>query len=201
MKCKCSWCDEEAIHVGCCNRHYQQMNLYGEFKHTRYDKHHFIIKEDYALMPIYDEQGEVRAEILIDIEDIERVKQYKWHMKYNGNTHVEGKINGKVIQLHRFIMNEINSNILIDHINRNPLDNRKSNLRKCNRSENNSNRKIHTNNKLGIKNIDYHQGQYRVSISKNGKQKCYGHYATLEEAIEVRDKKLKELHGEFASQG
>ena len=203
MKCKCDWCNKESKYKGYCSRHYQQINKYGELKHTRYDKHHFIIDGNVAKSYMYDEHGEVREVMIIDVEDVERVRNYKWHMKYNGNKHIEGKIDGKVVQLHRFIMQEYDEEVYIDHINRNPLDNRKSNLRRCRRSENAKNRTKNANNKVGHKNISKTTSgdKYRVCINKDGKQYYLGVYSTLDEAVEVRDRKLKELHGEFASQG
>lgn len=55
-----------------------------------------------------------------------------------------------MIKLHRYIMNMNNSNLVVDHINRNPLDNRKSNLRICSYKENSFNKSIRVDNTSGI---------------------------------------------------
>ena len=173
----------------------------GECRHTRRDPHHFIIDGKIAYMPIYYENGELKETVIIDTEDIERIKKHKWNQQNNGK-HIEGYVNGKVIQLHRFIMNEDKDGIIIDHINRNPLDNRKCNLRRCNSQQNCCNRKTHNKNKLKVKNVRQRKdGKYEVNICKNYKQIYIGVYDSLEEAIVERDKALKKLHGEFASFG
>ena len=57
-------------------------------------------------------------------------------------------------QLHRFILNLTKENTeIVDHINGDPLDNRKNNLRLCTNQENIRNCKIPKNNKSGHKGV------------------------------------------------
>lgn len=88
--------------------------------------------------------------------------------------------------LHRFITN-CPENKIIDHINRNPLDNRKENLRVCTTFENCQN-KGEKENKLPI-GIGYHKatGKYRAYINKGNKQISLGYYNTKEDAINARE--------------
>ena len=72
---------------------------------------------------------------LIDNEDFEKVNKYKWY--FDGRyaiRYLDARV-GSSIRLHRFIMNAKKGQ-LIDHINRDKLDNQKKNLRFCTRSEN-----------------------------------------------------------------
>lgn len=200
-KCKCEWCSKEAVHCGWCNQHYQQVKTYGHPVHTRNDKHIYYIKDDGAYIPLYNEQHEVYAEIIIDVEDIERVCNYKWHSKTNDFNHVYGKVDGKMTMLHRFLLGVNDSNIIVDHVNRNPLDNRKCNLRITDSKGNARNQTKPKSNTTGYKNISMRNGKYRVTITKDYKRHELGMYNTLEEAIKVRDEWLIKLHGEFASQG
>ena len=87
----------------------------------------------------------------------------------------------------------------IDHINRNGKDNSPQNLRLATRHQNQLNRSKQKNNKIGHKNIRYHHTckKFTVQIGYKGKAIYFGSYSTLEEAIQVRDAKLKELAGEF----
>lgn len=68
--------------------------------------------------------------VLIDDEDVDIFNKYNWHISDSGYAVWRGLINGKnkTIRLHRLIMHADEDQI-IDHINRNKLDNRKSNLR------------------------------------------------------------------------
>lgn len=68
--------------------------------------------------------------VLIDKEDLEIFNKYKWHISDSGYVVWRGTKDGKkqTIRLHRLIMNPPKE-LVVDHINRNRLDNRKSNLR------------------------------------------------------------------------
>ena len=91
-----------------------------------------IIKyDDYAEMIIYDKQGNEKCRTLIDLDDIEKVKDYRWSFKgYVGKGYVKNEKNK--LFLHKFIMNAPKG-VVVDHINHNKLDNRKSNLRIINK--------------------------------------------------------------------
>jgi len=70
---------------------------------------------------------------IVDVEDFEKVKWSSWNETKRGS--VEARIQWKLIKIHRLILN--NSEwMIIDHINRNHLDNRKENLRFCTQKQN-----------------------------------------------------------------
>lgn len=93
--------------------------------------------------------------------------------------------------LHRYIINCPKDKV-VDHINHNKLDNRKSNLRICTRHENSCNRRPI---KRGITQIE--SGKYTVSITFNYKNIYLGSYDTYEDALKVRLKAEEEYFGEF----
>jgi len=88
----------------------------------------------------------------------------------------------------------------VDHINGNPLDNRKSNLRICTHAENSNNTGPRKNNTSGYKGVYWAKRNKRwlAQITHNGKQVYIGHYKDKEEAARAYDAKAKEFQGEFA---
>lgn len=88
----------------------------------------------------------------------------------------------------------------IDHINGNTFDNRIENLRECDLSQNQYNRKISKNNSSGIKGISWNsqKNKWRARIIVDGKDCCIGHFDNLRDAETAIDLKRVELHGIFA---
>ena len=140
-------------------------------------------------------------EVLIDIEDVERLKKFCWGIHYfkrqkefyiSTNIHYPSK---KTLLLHRYIMNCPDDKV-IDHKSHDTLDNRKSNLRICTIKQNNENLlSAKKNNKsTGIRGVHYNKRDkvYQVCIGHEGKIIHLGRYKTLEEAekaaIEARKK-------------
>jgi hypothetical protein len=70
----------------------------------------------------------------------------------------------------------------IDHINRNPSDNRPCNLRLCTRGQNNLNTKVKRSNTSGIRGVSYDPSSIKNPWRAYLRQKRLGHFATKEEA-------------------
>lgn len=78
--------------------------------------------------------------VLIDDEDLEFLSQYNWYLiKGRHTNYAATSINGRAVIMHR-IINKTPTHLVTDHINRNGLDNRKSNLRSVTKSMNALNR-------------------------------------------------------------
>jgi len=78
-------------------------------------------------------------EFYFDLEDYEKIKEYRWNYHKGDRRYVESKSrdgSGKTVKIHRVIMNVEDEKIVVDHINRNTLDNRKINLRLVTDKEN-----------------------------------------------------------------
>lgn len=120
--------------------------------------------------------------------DLEKVMKYKWYIsKTNG--YVRRTTNDKTY-LHRFLM-EAKDGEKVDHKDRNKLNNTRENLRKCTSSENCCNRTK--------KNPIWKSKQgWQFSIYKDGKSYYFGSYLNKEDAMLMYNRKIKELHGEFA---
>lgn len=134
---------------------------------------------------------------LVDDEDYINLSKWKW--RKNSQGYVRRSIpNGEF--LHRLLLNAPKDK-LVDHINRNPLDNRRSNLRLCTPSYNNINQKLKANNKTGFRGVSWHNlGQkYIVSINYNNKKTHLGSFADISEAIGVRMTAELEIFGELTN--
>lgn len=137
--------------------------------------------------------------VLVDDNIIEEINKYKWHVN---DGYVRGYVNGKVVKLHRFIMKP-NKKELIDHINHNPLDNRRSNLRVCTHTQNMANRLVNKTSRSGLKGVCYDKSMSRrkrwaAYISHKGKIIKIGRYFTKEDAAAAHDRVALELRGNFA---
>lgn len=109
-----------------------------------------------------------------------------------------GRWKGKQVYMHRLILNPPNGSD-VDHINRNGLDNRRSNLRITTRRQNNANavRKNHTSKFKGVS-WNTERKCWVGSGSKDGKRLYLGRFPKEEDAARAYDKWAIGNYGEFA---
>lgn len=106
--------------------------------------------------------------------------------------------------MHRQIVGlEIGDPMCVDHVDENGLNNQRSNLRKCTRSENARNIKLKANNTSGYKGVSFFRrdGTWKVQIQAGGKNRHVGYFKTKEEAHKAYVEHAKKKHGEFANPG
>jgi hypothetical protein len=138
--------------------------------------------------------------VLIDENMFEIVNKFTWHLIKNRKdfyAYTNMKIGGKnhLVSMHRLLTGFSSS--IIDHKNRNTLDNRCSNLRFATRMQNSYNRvKINKHGYRGVF-IPSNSKNYAFQIQANGKRISQYGFKTAEEAAKAYDKANKELHGEF----
>lgn len=140
---------------------------------------------------------------IVDDDDFETVSNHSWCADTSMENYVRAycNIKKKIIKLHRFVLKLTDSKIIVDHINGNPLDNRKENLRICTRSQNQCNQKTWKSTKSSrYKGVSWRpdRSKWCAYISKNGKRKSLGCYHSEHEAAEAYNKKAIDLFGEFA---
>ena len=124
-----------------------------------------------------------KFQIIIDTEDYLKIKDKYWIVNSKGYA----KCQLDKLFLHRFLMN-CPDNKFVDHINRNPLDNRKSNLRICTHSQNCINRGLTKYNKSGHKGVYFCAtlNRWQANIKINGENINLGRFKDKDEAIKVR---------------
>jgi len=149
-------------------------------------------------------------EVLLDDEDFERISSIKWnplhtHGKtYFSHTYNKSKFREKRIHilLHREVFGEIPKGMVVDHINGNPFDCTRSNMRLCTVSQNTMNGKRHRDNSTGFKGVVRAPGgRFMVQIGIDMKMINLGTFDTAEEAYSAYLTKGREIHAEFFNPG
>ena len=177
-----------------CNRHYMQIRRYGKIKtRTILTKNEIRIKGDICEMDLYDMRCNVVGTTIFDKKFLSLVKKSKWSkIKFGYIRHVR-----KGIMLHRLIIGA-KDNEIVDHINRNPLDNKLCNLRIVNDSQNAVNKRIQSNNTSGYPGITFDKKNKKWKARLNYYKKSYwlGRFKDIKEAIKVREEKMNEIFKE-----
>lgn len=163
-----------------CDKHYAQYKKYGRVLDTNprtiYDRNEFRICGDITYIDLYDKYCEVIATAMIDTEDLEKVRYTKWKLSGSGYVMNTPKFSGSNKHLSRVVMG---TDQFVDHINHNPLDNRKCNLRIVTKSQN----QMNVNYKGVYESLN---GKFRAQIKINGKALALGTYIDEEEAYFAR---------------
>lgn len=121
-------------------------------------------------------------------------------MSSNGYLHT--KIGLKFYRVHRliFAMHKGYFPLLVDHIDRNKLNNKIENLREATKSENNINSGFKKNNTSGYKGVYFHKQtqKWAARAQRNYKQNWIGLFDTPEEAhqalVKFLERELNEKH-------
>lgn len=192
----------EKFHGLFCQKHYSQLYNLGELKEeTVFDRNKYEIKGDTVEIILKNQKFEETGRAIIDIEDFDKIICHKWHLGTWGyaETRDDNKTN---LLMQRLVLDEYDPQKIPDHINRNPLDNRKSNLRIANKSDNAANSKLPRTNTSGIKGVSWNKNAnaWRAYITKDGTRYELGYSKDFNKAVQKRLMAEKEYFGEFAPQ-
>lgn len=158
--------------------------------------HNFFIVDDVVYFALKGRANEIYTMISLDKWPL--VSKYDWYLGKAGYPHCYEL--GKM-QLHRFIFAYIlgempPSNLYVDHIDRNKLNNTNSNLRLATPQENSFNKSTGSNKK-GVRKIS--ENNYFATIVKNGIRHEIKNIPTEKQAAEIYNVMAEELFGEFAA--
>lgn len=135
------------------------------------------------------------------IDDIDAdLDCYRWRTSclkwgpyaYREERMVKGK-RGKCVSLSRTIAERMGLDVSdrsnqVDHINGNPLDNRRANLRVLSASDNSRNQKDRSDSTTGFKGVcfDRSRGKWMAHVSEGGKFRNLGRFDSMEDAKAAR---------------
>jgi len=161
----------------------------------------FFIHGDVAVLVLEGHGGVVRGHTVIDLEDLERVLQYRWYFGIRGYTVTNVSIeNGKrtLLYLHHFLIGKPPKGKEVDHRNRRRFDNRKKNLYFVTRGLNSHNcKRTGTSIYKGVY-FDKRHTKWKAQIMKEHKRYNIGTYSTEKEAALAYNKVASQLYGEDA---
>ena len=145
---------------------------------------------------------------LVDDEDYDKLVQYHWNVRIDGYVYRQkySKHKSSNFYMHREVM-KAKTGQMIDHKNRNVLDNQKSNLRFCTYSQNLQNSSGNKSKQYPYKGIRESNGGYnpkryegvlKVVLNKKVKSFYTKAYRDIKEAARAYNELAKKHYGEFA---
>jgi len=141
------------------------------------------------------------AVAIVDDADFDYLSKFRWCLNGSGYAVRSAIVDGKRkhIFMHREVGN-IGVGLLGDHINRNRLDNRRTNIRPVSHSGNARNRGLRSINTSGLIGVSFDKrlGKWRSFISINGKNKAIGCFSAKEDAGRMYNEYARKLYGELA---
>lgn len=155
----------------------------------------YFIFEDTVMFKL---QGSTSAYAIVSLNKWEYVNKYEWYLGKAGYPLCYKLVK---MTLHRFIFTYIlgqspPSELYVDHIDRNKLNNTNQNLRLATPQENSFN-KTTTSNLKGVKKIS--ENNYTASITKDGIKHEMKNIQTETEAKNCYNMMAEELFGSFAA--
>ncbi len=121
---------------------------------------------------------------IVDDEDFEGLAQHKWyaHRGHGGDFYAVRKTrdtNGeqRMVRMHRIIVGASPGED-VDHENHDTLDNRRRNIRRCTRAQNQANSRKMRGTSSRFKGVSWHKGmrKWQAGIARNGKSRHLGYF-------------------------
>ena len=185
-----------------CKRHYNHIFRFGiSVDKTIYTRNDIEIDGDVAKIILRDKYQNINGESIIDSEDVDKVKNYKWY-KSDGYCITKAIDPNNGIDIANVIFDDYENRY--DHISHNRLDNRKCNLRPVSQQQNAMNMGMKNTNTSGVtgvskfKSSGVWKGKWQATLTYNYKPIWLGSYFTFDEAVGARLKGEIEYFGEYS---
>jgi len=151
---------------------------------------------DYAIG--YTAKGE---KYIVETADLSILKEYCWSVSKKGylTARKRGKGN-EWLYLHQALIKYDKNKFVVDHIDGDPMNNRRSNLRVCTQQQNSFNTGLNKNNTSGYTGVYFcnTKKKWRAQIRINYRNISLGYYEILADAISAREKAERKYFGEFS---
>lgn len=136
---------------------------------------------------------------IVDDEDFEYLSKFTWLanvQKKAGKIYAQAYVDGKHVYMHKML---IPGPHIVDHRDRDGLNNQKHNLRRCSKSQNSVNSKLSSTNTSGLRGAFWHEGaqKWMAQVHVDGRSVYLGLHATKELAHEAYRSYMLQKHGEF----
>lgn len=188
-----------------CYKHMHQLHKYGKFldniPRTNSDLNDYVVSDGVAYFNLYNQKNEKIATFIIDVCDIQKVKYHKWRLSH-GHVVTGLPSKGQQRDLSHVVLDiQKDDSVVVDHINGDPLDNTRGNLRICSQGENVLNKRFMSNNTTGFIGVSYKKDRDRYDPEiRFGYTRCHlGMTKTIEEAVYKRYIAEQLLFGEYAN--
>ena len=198
-ECLVSNCKSKHYASDLCQRHYTQQRRHGKVIRTKHDPNEYIdFKNGTTGIVLYNLKGRPVGWTIIDTNIRHRLIKYKWHLDKAG--YVVSTAGYQYKRLHHLVVQLIPDGKEIDHINRNPLDNTRNNLRLATSSQNKMNQKRSSRNTSGVKGVSYFTSlrKGKACVSIDNKTIVLGYFKKKEEAVRVRKAAEIKYYKDFA---
>lgn len=183
--CKCDCGNECDVRAEFLKNHHTRSCGCQRGKRQKRLPNEYIDKGDFYILVI-----DGGLNVLIDSDDYEKCKQYQWRLARDGRYFICGKL-----YLHRFVYGEVPEGYVVDHINGDLLDNRKSNLRLCTHEENMRNSSPRNGKYPGVNKTK--SGTWSARLKVKQKVVFEKRFKTEEEAIQARIEAEEKYYGEY----
>jgi hypothetical protein len=157
-----------------------------------------FITDSVVSLELTDRTGTVVGATLVDHDVFVAARGYRWGL-HEG--YARARVAGKMAPLHKFVFGaDIPVGYEVDHISRDTLDNRRSNLRFVTHRQNTLNSGKQSNNTSGYIGVTWckREQKWRAYVIGEGKRVNVGYFDDLVVAAKARDRVARGLHGEFA---
>ena len=196
----CQKCGEKHYARNYCKKHYRRLWRSGNFVGKNvFDPNKIIIKGNIAEVVLCNVKCREVAKVIIDTEDVEKIKKYKWHLGSSGYAETNIKGSRKRMAMQHIIMGiPRNRKKQIDHINNNSLINKKCNLRFSTQAENTRNRRMPRDNASGYKGVYRSGKKWRAQIKSYEKSIYLGSFMDKVTAAKAYNLAAVKYFGKFA---